>query len=488
MNNDISMLLLWLYNTTSFCIRIGMLCYVPLKHEPPTAMAWLLAINIWPWGGFILYSLFGSTGLPRERLRRRMRLLSELGDMLHNLRVHVLNEVNNPALNEDQTRISRMAYKMVDMSPVAGNSVLLISDPEEFLDHMCRDIDKAKKYVNLLYYIFSYDKLTEKLFDALERAARRGVECRLLVDSVGSKAFLRRHAHILRRSGVKVAEALPVRLLRRTPFTARYDIRNHRKIAIIDGLVAYTGSHNVIEPSYNNKAKGRLWHDLSVRLTGPVVIQLLAVFYEDWYVETHEDLPFDQLLHFLPDLNATGSAILQTVPSGPSMQLQNYQRLIVSALINAKRQATITTPYFIPDSETMHAIETARIMDVDVRLVIPQRADKAIVGGVARSHFTPLLNMGVKIYLYKNDILHSKTVTIDDEVAFLGTSNFDIRSFALDFEVDMIFYSPDEVSRIVEAQEMYIRNSKLLHRQEWEKRPAIEHVIYGITKLFSPLF
>jgi cardiolipin synthase len=486
--SDISALFLWLYNISSFCIRIGMLCYVPLKHEPPTAVAWLLAINIWPWGGLILYSLIGSTGLPRERLRRRSKLLSELGSVLHDLRVHVLSEVNNPALKEDQTRISYMAYKMVDMNPVAGNTVELLSDFAEYLDRLCHDIDNAERYVNLLYYIFAYDDLTKKLFDSLERAAKRGVKCHLLVDSVGSKKFLRRHAYLLRGSGIKVVEVLPIRLLRRTTFTARYDIRNHRKIAVIDGQVAYTGSHNIIEPSYNRKARGRLWRDLSVRLTGPVVIQLLAVFYEDWYVETHEEIPFNELLYFLPHLKTGGSAVLQTVPSGPSMQLQNYQRLVVSALLSAKKTATITTPYFIPDSQTMHAIETARIMDVDVNLVVPERADKAIVGGVARAYFTPLLNMGVNIYLYKGDILHAKTVTIDDRLAFLGTSNFDIRSFALDFEVDLIFYSESEVSHVLETQEMYIANSRILHRSDWEKRPAVEHVVYGITKLFSPLF
>jgi len=485
---DLSTLLLWLYNLTSFCIRIGMLCYVPLKHEPPTAVAWLLAINIWPWGGFILYSLFGSTGLPRERLRRRQTLLSELGNTLHDIRVQVLGEVNDPVLRDQQKRISYMAYKMVDMSPVTGNTMELLVDFEEYLDRLCQDIDEAERYVYLLYYIFSYDKMTKKLFNSLENAARRGVECRILVDSVGAKEFLRQHTYLLRSSGVKIAEALPLRFLRRTSFTARYDIRNHRKIAVIDGKVAYTGSHNIIEPSYNRKAGGRQWRDLSVRLTGPVVIQLLAVCYEDWYVETHENVPLDKMLYFLPKLEKNGKAIIQTVSSGPSMQLQNYQRLLVSALLNAKYRVTITTPYFIPDSETMRAIETARIMDVEVRLIVPERADKLIVGSVARAYFSPLLDMGVKIYQYKGDILHAKTVTVDDDLAFLGTSNFDIRSFALNFEVDLIFYSQSEVCRILKAQEMYLERSKFLHSEEWGKRLAIEHIVYGITKLFSPLF
>ncbi|MBC7323620.1 MAG: cardiolipin synthase, partial [Acetomicrobium sp.] len=152
-----------------------MLCYVPLKHEPPTAVAWLLAINIWPWGGFILYSLFGSTGLPRERLRRRQTLLSELGNALHDIRVKVLQEVNDPVLRDQQKKISYMAYKMVDMSPVAGNKMELLADFEEYLDRLCQDIDEAERYVYLLYYIFSYDKMTKKLFNSLESAARRGV-------------------------------------------------------------------------------------------------------------------------------------------------------------------------------------------------------------------------------------------------------------------------------------------------------------------------
>ncbi|MBC7323397.1 MAG: cardiolipin synthase, partial [Acetomicrobium sp.] len=158
------------------------------------------------------------------------------------------------------------------------------------------------------------------------------------------------------------------------------------------------------------------------------------------------------------------------------------------ALLNAEKRITITTPYFIPDSETMRAIETARIMGVEVRLIVPERADKLIVGSVARAYFSPLLEMGVKIYQYKGDILHAKTVTVDDGLAFLGTSNFDIRSFALNFEVDLIFYSQEEINCILGAQEAYMARSKLLHPNEWEKRPALERVVYGITKLFSPLF
>jgi cardiolipin synthase len=484
---NLTVIILGLYNMTSFIIRVVMLCYVPLRHEPTTAMAWLLAINIWPWGGLILYSLFGSTGLPRERIERREMLLRELGDSIKNLRTRLFENLHHPDLDDHHIRISYLASRMVDMEPMPGNSLELIDDTEAFIDRLCTDIDGAKDYVNLLYYILSYDEVTERLFRSLKSAAGRGVECRMLVDAVGSKVFLKKHARMFEEAGIKIAKALPIKLLRRTHSTARYDIRNHRKIAVIDGKVGYAGSHNIIEPSYKNKAKGLHWHDLTLRLVGPAVVQLEGVFHEDWYVETHEKPSFDNVDYVLREVKPEGNSIVQVVPSGPHNPYQSYQRLIVAAILASKRQVTITTPYFIPESETLHALETASLMDVRVRLIVPERTDQLIVGSAARAYFTPLLDMGVDIYLYQGGIIHAKTVTIDDDLAFLGTSNFDIRSFALDFELDLILYGRDEASQILAAQERYIYNSRKLCASDWGKHPLLKRTFYGIAKLFSPL-
>ncbi len=326
--------------------------------------------------------------------------------------------------------------------------------------------------------------MTEALFRALEGAAARGVACRVLVDALGAKAFLKKDARRLQAAGVRVEKALPPRLLRRTPTTARYDLRNHRKIAVIDGRIGYTGSHNVTEPSYGGKANGLLWRDLTLRLVGPVVLQLQGVFMEDWFVETREMLLSDEAF---PAPEFAGEAVVQTVPSGPSYPWQNYQRLVVSALHGAKKRVVITTPYLIPDDELLHALETAVLGGVRIQLVIPEKSDQFLVGNAAKAYFDALLEAGVEIRLFQDGILHSKTMTVDHDLAFLGTSNFDIRSFALNFELNLVLYGRGETEAIRKAQDVYIAASKRLTAEAWRGRPRSLRVLHGVTKLFSPL-
>ena len=470
------------YELSSVIIRIVLLGYIPLRHSPNTAMAWLLAIYFWPWMGFLLYAALGSTALPSERIRRHESLLQTLGEKKHAF--PKIPDDDSNWLPEDLTRFGALGKKLGDMSITTGNSFTLIDEAEEFLKLLCADVENAGHSVHLLFYIFARDAMTQPLFDALERAAARGVTCRVLVDAVGSKPFLKNDAKYLSERGIRVEEALPSGLLRRTPTMARYDLRNHRKIAVIDGRIGYTGSHNAIEPSYGGKAKGRLWRDLTLRLEGPVVSQLQGVFLEDWYVETREMLFSEETF---PKPERTGNSVIQTVPSGPSYPWQNYQRLVVAALHGAKQRVVITTPYLIPDDELLHAMETAVLSDVRLQLVIPEKSDQLLVGSAAKAYFDELLAMGVEIYLFQQDILHSKTMSIDYDLAFLGTSNFDIRSFALNFELNLVLYGTGETAAIRMIQEKYIAASRRLTAEEWAESPGAMRVVHGVTKLFSPL-
>ncbi|MGI6783093.1 MAG: cardiolipin synthase [Aminivibrio sp.] len=470
------------YEVSTILIRIFMLCYVPQHHSPTAAMSWLLAIYLWPWPGFLLYAAFGSTALPRERAQRHEAMLKALESDKAAFR-KILDDESH-WLPEELVRFGALGKKLGDMCITTGNSFDLIDTEEDFINRLCKDIDGAENTVHLLYYIFARDSATEHLFRSLEAAAKRGVKCRLLVDALGSKAFLKRNAAGLRAAGARVEKALPPKLFRRTATTARYDLRNHRKAAIIDGRTAYTGSHNVTDPSYGGKAGGRLWRDLTLRLTGPVVLQLQGVFLEDWCVETGEVLSMEEAF---PCPVRTGRAIIQTVPSGPSYPWQNYQRLVVSALHGARRRVVITTPYLIPDEELIHALETAALSGVRLQLVIPERSDQFLVGSAAKAYFDVLLDMGMEIYLYQDHIIHSKTMTVDHSLAFLGTSNFDIRSFAINFELNMTLYGKEETAAVRLAQEKYIRGSRRLSAGEWGRRPRALRVVHGVTKLFSPL-
>lgn len=475
-------LLYYLYDLSSFCIRVFMLFYLPLKHSPTTATSWLLAVYLWPWPVAVLYAVFGSTSLPAERALRHEKLLSSIEK--DSMSFRTLVQVPRPDLPEDLCRFAGLGRTMSNMNVTGGNDFKIFTENEDFLSQLAGDIETSQTSVNLLYYIFSLNKVTEPLFAALERAAGRGVSCRLLVDAVGSKKFLKRAAKRLREKGVRVEMALEPRIFRKSPITARYDLRNHRKIAVIDGLVGYTGSHNVIDCAYDGKAKGRQWHDLTLRLTGPVVSQLQGVFTEDWYVETGELLSIEGNF---PTPLRTGNAVIQSVPSGPSYPLQNYQRLVVSALHRARKRIVITTPYLIPDDELLHALETATLSGVKVQLLVPERGDQFIVGSAAKAYYDELLAMGVAIHLYPDGILHSKTMTVDDDLAFVGTSNFDIRSFALNFEINLVLYGFVETEAIRSVQRDYLTCSRRLTSEEWGELPSYRRAVYGIMKLFSPL-
>ncbi len=477
-----TMLLYTAYDISSIAIRLVMLCYIPQKHAPSAATAWLLAIYFWPWPGFLLYLMFGSASLPEKRVERHEKMLRSLEDGRRSFRCLFDDEAH--WLPEELVRFGALGRKLGDMCITRGNEFLLIDSEEEFIRALSADIDRAGSTVHLLYYIFARDSVTEPLFRSLEAAAARGVECRILVDALGAKRFLKRDAKRLRSMGVRVEKALPPRLFRRTPTTARYDLRNHRKIAVVDGRVGYTGSHNVIEAAYGGKAGGLEWKDLTLRLSGPVVLQLQGVFMEDWFVETGE-MPRSGEIFPAPEL--AGEAVVQTVPSGPSYPWQNYQRLVVSALHGAKKWVVITTPYLIPDDELLHALETAVLGGVRVQLVIPEKSDQFLVGNAAKAYFDVLLDAGIEIYLFQGGIIHSKTMTVDHSLAFLGTSNFDIRSFALNFELNLVLYGKDETRAVRNAQHSYITASRRLTRESWGDRPRAVRVVHGITKLFSPL-
>jgi len=482
MNPDVSWALLLLHDISSFAIRIVMICLVPRWHSPPTAMAWLLVIFLWPWPGLIFYLVFNSHKLPRERVLRHENMLNRLD---RKKAACTRGERPEPVrLFFPLDRFAALGEKLGDMPAVSGNTMELLDSAENLAARLAADIDGARHHVHLLYYIASDDSVTSPVFSALARAASRGVSCKLLVDSLGSKQFLASRAGELEKQGIEITRALPLHLLRRGPLTARFDLRNHRKLAVVDGRLGYMGSHNLTDPSYGGKAHGLLWKDLTMRTEGPLALQLQRVFLEDWYVETGDFLDEGA---GSPLFSHHGEHIIQTVPSGPSYATENYQRLVVSALHCAKSEVIITTPYLIPDEGLQEGLEIATLNGARVRMVIPRRSDQFIVGNAARAYYEPLMDKGVEIYLYEEGILHAKTMTVDGNLAFFGSSNFDIRSFALNFELNCVLYGKDSTSPIRQAQERFLKVSRQLSPEKWGERSFTIKTVEGVTKLFSPL-
>ncbi len=462
----------------NWLIRVIMLLVIIRRHRPQSALVWLLVVFITPWAGLLLYALLGSNRLPSKRVEQHKRFLERMNAA--RARFNGNPGITRPPLEPAFSSTVRLAQRLGNMAVLGGNAAEIICDNDAFLDRLIADIDGARHHVHALYYIYGEDEAGRRFADALIRAERRGVACRLLVDAVGSWGMLKRMAPELAKAGVEVYEALPVGLFRKG--MARWDLRNHRKLVVIDGRAAFTGSHNMTDPSYGTKTLQ--WHDLSVRLTGPVVSQLQTVFVSDWYFET-DDLLEDPV--FFPENPAQGDIAAQAIPSGPNFATENYQRLVVAALHGAQEQVTITTPYFVPDESLLHALESAALRGVEVNLIVPCEADQLVVGAAAQAYYEELLSWGINIYLYQPAIIHAKTMTIDNAVAFVGTSNFDIRSFSLNFELNLAFYSPPFAEKLRQRHEDYIRASERLDPNTWEARPAPKRLYQNLAKLFSPL-
>lgn len=466
------------YELGRWLIRVIMLLVIIRKRRPQSATVWLLVVFIAPWLGLLLYALLGSNRLPRKRLEQHRRFTKRLEALSDRFDGHP--QISKPRLEPAFAPTVRLTERLGRMAVLGGNAAEIIADNDDLFQRMIDDIDAAKHHVHALYYIYQDDAVGRRFGDALMRAARRGVACRLLVDSVGSWTMLKRLAPKLARAGVEVFDALPVGLFRKN--VARYDLRNHRKLLVVDGRIAYMGSHNMVDASYGTASLQ--WCDLSVRLRGPVVLDLQTVFASDWYFETDDLLEGPEIF---PETGAQGDTAIQVIPSGPNFLTENYHCLVVAALHGAQECVTMTTPYFVPDDSMLNALETAALRGVEVNLVVPRESDQIIVGAAGEAHFEELLNWGVNVYLYESAIIHAKTLTLDRAMAFVGTSNLDIRSFALNFECNLAVYSDRFVEQLRRQQQQYIQSSTRLDLDTWEKRSTAHDIYVNLAKLFSPL-
>ena len=286
----------------------------------------------------------------------------------------------------------------------------------------------------------------------------------------------------LTREGIEVVPALPVSLLRRR--FARLDLRNHRKLAVIDGRIAYTGSQNVVRPDYGGKGGGLEWRDLMLRLAGPTASQLQAVFLEDWEFETGQCIDGPD---YFPPPEPVGSAVLQVVPSGPNHPTRVLRDLTVEALHAARRRVVIVTPYFVPDEAVLVALRLAVARGVRVDLIVPARCDQLWVGLAAEYFVGELLGYGVHVHLHQDGLLHVKAMTADDGFAMLGTANFDVRSFYLNFELNLLSYDADLNGLLRFYQSRWIGESKELDMDNWRGRRFLRRWGAGFAKLLSPL-
>ncbi|WP_105567801.1 cardiolipin synthase [Microbacterium halophytorum] len=464
-------------------IRVMAVIVVPRNRKPTSAMAWLLAIFLLPLAGAFLFILIGNPRLPAQKRRMQSQIneyLREANDILERGGLRP----NEPGWF---TSLVRMNLDLGAL-PISGdNGVRLISGYQDSLDAMAEAIRGAQRYVHIEFYIFKSDEATDGVFRALEDACARGIPVRVLLDHWANLSKPRHRLTLKRLSdmGADWHFALPLQPLKGK--MQRPDLRNHRKLLIVDGDVAFLGSQNLTHRSYNvrgNIRRGLKWVDAMVRLDGPVVSSVDAVFLSDWYGETEAVPDID-----LREMNSgSGDLDCQVVPSGPGFETENNLRLFLALIYAAERKVVMVSPYFVPNEAMTSAVEIACSRGVEVELFVSEVGDQALVYHAQRSYYESLLEAGVRIWLYKAPyILHTKSLSIDDEVAVIGSSNMDERSFGLNFEVSLLVRGEEFVSELREVEAGYRANSRELTLEEWRKQPLRSTVLDNLARLTSAL-
>jgi cardiolipin synthase len=472
--------LFWItaYFAIGWVIRVGMIPVVLRRYFTPGAsIAWLGIVFLHPYIGFALYMLVGESRLGPGRVARHTELVAHYrGEATA---VPDPKCICDPPLDDYCRPIALQAHKISRMPVVSGNCGQLIADAGQMVDRLVADIDAATSQVHLLYYIVADDATGRRVTAALAAAAQRGVRCRLLADAFASRGIFHHDglAERLRRQGVEVAAALPSSPLRRR------DLRNHRKLAVIDDRIAFVGSQNLIDPDYGGR-HGAPWYDLTGRITGPVVRQFAIVFAEDWAFETGQMLDVPPPERFTSE---PGGAAMQVVPTGPVFRSESFRRVVLGAIQSARRRLVLTTPYFVPDEPTLVALMMAADRGVEVSLLLPAVPDHLFTAAAGRAHFAALLEAGVGIFLYRPGLLHAKSISVDDAVAVFGSANLDVRSFNLNFEVSLLMYGPAATSQLYAIHARYLADCQRLDPAEWAARRIVRQYADSAVSLISPL-
>ena len=440
-------------------------------REPASRVAWLVVIVALPVVGMISYILLGEVNIGRRRVERMREVLAQLPD------VSTASGPNSSNFEADipkhHDHLFRLAHSVNGFEPVGGNKAQLMSDSNAAINAIIADIDRATDHVHLLFYIWLPDNNGCKVAEALKRAASRGVTCRALADDLGSRAMIRsEHWQDMLSAGVNLGRALPIGNPLLRPFHGRIDLRNHRKIVVIDDWITYCGSQNCADPEFLVKAKFAPWVDVMMRFEGPIARQNQHLFAGDWMANVDDDI--SKLLQN-PMTAAAPGFTAQVIGTGPTVRTSAMPEMFESLIYSAHRELVVSTPYYVPDESMQNALCTSARRGVDTTIIFPARNDSWVVGAASRSYYEGLLNAGVHVFEFQGGLLHAKTLTLDRELTLIGSANMDRRSFELNYENNILFQDPALTTDLRQRQQCYIEQShpvtlKMVEEWTWRDR------------------
>ncbi|MHB8972526.1 MAG: cardiolipin synthase [Pirellulaceae bacterium] len=460
-----------------------------IMRRPPTgvASAWLVLVAFLPFVGAVFYLLVGERRVGLRRARRIADLRSTYAELAQRVIDTGLTRIDWDKHRPEARGMDRLGTSMVGVPTVAGSTAKFHSSSEQILTALARDIDGARQSVLMEFYIWSEGGAADGVLEALIRAAQRGVSCRVLVDALGGRPWWKgRQPQRLRAAGVQVRPALPVGLLQM--LFARNDLRLHRKIVVIDGQVAWTGSMNLVDPRFfKQDAHVGQWVDAMVRVEGAAVVPLAMTMIGDWMLETAESIESIIQDSALGEVEANGTEDVQVIPSGPGESQDGLLQMLLAVVSSAREELVLTTPYFVPDESLLRALRGAAGRGVRVEMILPEKVDSLLTRFASRSYYSELMDAGVRIHLYRRGLLHTKSMTADRRISMFGTVNLDMRSLWLNYEVALFVYGTAFAEQLRVLQQSYLGDSTCLVPEEWANRPVQQRFLENTLRLFGPV-
>lgn len=445
------------------------------NRNPVKSLAWITVLLLFPVGGLVLYLFFGRSIKNTHMISRRNKRKLRQGESTVTT---VIPENYTPEMRQ----LTELGRSLCGATFYPDNRVEVYSYGRDKFEALFNDIRAAEEYIHLQYYIIEDDHIGRALRDALIERAKAGVRVRVIYDDFGCWGVSRKFFRSMREAGIDIHPFFKVVF---PPFATRINWRNHRKLAVIDGEVAYVGGMNVADRYIDGGSKFGCWRDTHMRITGPAVAAVQYSFAVDWSFMGQSLLqePVDMSLPKGPG-EAAG---LQMMRCGPTSEWSNVSLYMLKAIGNAKKRVYIQTPYFLPTDAMLSALQAAALSRVDVRVMIPLKSDSSTLTLASYSYIMECLRAGIKIYLFEAGMLHSKTMMIDDRLSAIGSANIDFRSFEHNFEETMFIFS-SEVNTTLRAQFMAdLQQSTRVRASVWRRRPIMQKAKESIVRLLSPV-
>ncbi len=475
------------YLVALYSLLVVLVCINILVNTetPSKALGYLLLVISFPVIGIVIYLSVGLNYRKKELYQKKLKI----DDLEYPTLEKQADALSRATLLKNKEKIGNF-YQMASFSKTknftsSNNKATILVNGETKFPDVLESMRCAKHHIHIEYYIYANDTIGNELAHVLIEKAKEGVEVRFIYDDFGSRGIRKNIARQLREAGV---EAYPFYKINLIMFANRLNYRNHRKIIVIDGTVGYVGGINVSDNYINEDEDKLYWRDTHLKIEGTAVVNLQTTFLTDWNFCANQKIPYSN--NYFPMENENrifGNHLVQIVTSGPDSKYPKIKFTLIQAILNAKHEICITSPYFIPDKSFLDAINIAALSGIDVKMLLPTKSDSFIVNTTTQSYFEELINAGVKIYTYNKGFVHAKTMICDQKIAIIGTANLDNRSFDLNFEINAILYDEEIASELKEIYDKDLAFSTQVEQEEWAQRPLYMKLLEKVLHLFSSL-